>query len=267
MWNFFKKKPQKITTDENQPWPEDLPPLDEFARQTLEKTGIPTTLFITDPTLKPQDPTSTWVGKVIVGAPGEEWPTYEGRPMYGVCQLNLKEAPYVPDCLKEFSQICFFGIGDTKHPDHIMPSWAGDWEIRTYRPGQDLVSYENPPVPPPHWKPCSARPQVFTDYFSNIYSWLSDSHPNLSNHWRQQIEDYVDEILRPEINGAQNLPYEGEWGTKLGGWPAPVQDDIERPLAFQLGSEKDVGMYWGDQGCVYIWRTESGEWEVKATCY
>ena len=247
------------------PWTENVSPL-EYARNLYRSMGLPSTLFVADRTLKPESSSATWLGKVVVGKRGESWPEMDGVPLYGVCQLNLEEAEYVPDCLQDFSLIAFFAIGDKKRPDFMMPGWAGRWEIRAYSKNDDLVPYEFPPWPHPYWKPCRARARSFTDHYRSGAAFLEDNNTSLPEFWVDVIDDYIREVLEPEFARKQGLPNEAQWGTKLGGWPAPIQEDLGRPVAFQLGCENAAGINWVDGGCVYVWQKD-GHWEVRSECY
>jgi hypothetical protein len=45
----------------------------------------------------PHDPLASWMGRVRVALPGEDWPTAtDGAPMLAVAQLNLRELPCPP---------------------------------------------------------------------------------------------------------------------------------------------------------------------------
>lgn len=260
------RRENKTTTPPG-PWPADLPPLEEFARTAYQDSALTATLFIPDLSYNPSSPLASWIGNVIVGLPGEKWPEANGLPMIGVCQLNLSEAPYVPDSLKEFSLITFFVSRDPKDQEYEPPFEPGKWELRAYTPDQTLVPYDNPPPPYKRWKPLPMRPREMQNYFSNLGYMVYTKHPGLSHHWTNKIDEYVEDVLRPEMEEKQSLPSEPEYGTKLGGWPAPIQDDIDIPLAFQIGSEKDANMNWVDAGCIYVWRTEDGQWEVDCQFY
>ena len=101
---------------------------------------------------------------------------------------------------------------------------------------------------------------LFQDYpghFEELHQ-VRDQY-NLSEDWANLVQEEIFEI---EEDG------DIRWGTKLGGWPAPIQNPIEEPLTLQLGCENDVGLQWVDSGCVYLWRKpQDNSWDLEIEFY
>jgi hypothetical protein len=76
---------------------------------------------------------------------------------------------------------------------------------------------------------------------------------------------YANEQARLAIDqmGKLELPGQDRWLSKVGGWPAPIQEPITVPLAFQLGGDDKSGLIWGDAGCAYFWRTQISGNELR----
>ena len=54
------------------------------------------------------DPEASVYGCATLALPGETWPTYDDEPMLPILQLNLREAPYVPDALGDVELLALF---------------------------------------------------------------------------------------------------------------------------------------------------------------
>ncbi len=232
--------------------PPDFAPPEDLAQDLMDRAALRCSLVIPDPALRPDDPRATWIGKVIVGAPGEEWPQCDGVPMVGVCQLNVKEAPVRPDSLEGIELIAvFMAAGRGGAPIDIptdAPNQRAKWAVRAYASVEGLVAYKNPPATPRGLNPCAARFETFLDH-PGRYEELDQirDQRGLSNDWMAQVQAEIDRIAQAE--GRRR------YGTKIGGWPAPVQEPIVEPLAFQIGSEAAVGLNWVKGGCVFVWRS------------
>lgn len=56
----------------------------------------------------PDDPLTSWFGRVNFAAEGEEWPLTDGRPMHALCQINQTELPFRPPRLNDVDFIAVF---------------------------------------------------------------------------------------------------------------------------------------------------------------
>jgi len=250
-------------------WPAHAPPLREVAQSIIAKSALPACLLQPRRELPIISPVTTILGDVRCGLPGEAWPTYGGAPMVGLCQLNLKESLFVPKILADLAFITVFMARGKESDWPIDYPFEGDkdrekWVVRAYGSLEGLVPYVKAPSPVFH--PCAVEQSA-----------LQDPAPNHSGVvLRATLEQlgldgaYVERI-EEEIYDIEEEQGEIRWGSKIGGWPAPIQSDIERPLAFQLGSEGATGIHWIDAGCAYFWRSKlddgNDRWSLEIEFY
>lgn len=246
--------------------PSDLPPMSELAKQIYEKNILKSCLLIPQKNVKPTSNKSSCMGTVIVGSPDEKWPLYNEKPMIGICQINLKEAPYVPQDLSDIAFVALFMARNEKDEYIDIPTEdekKEKWIIRAYKSLDELVPYKDAPPQPVYLRVCAVKYEVIDDHpghYEDIYQISNEK--NLSFDWERML---TDELEKLEGNLGNKI-----YGTKIGGYAAPIQDPILRPIAFQIGSEKDVNLNWVDNGCVYIWRNDSEsltDWEIYIDFY
>ena len=245
-------------------WPSELPPLAEYVAGVRERAATPCTVFTCDRALGTHaGPLATWIGDVVVGAPGETWPERNGRPMVGVCQFNLTQCPAVPPCLEGIALLTMF-LERQQRDNHVEWSAANggtpeEMVIRTYTRLDELIQYADRPTLPNPYKPCAASPALFVEH-PEEYAEIEETRGKLG------LPESWSVLVRDALRDEELLDGEAVFGTKVGGWPAPIQDFIARPLAFQLGSEDAAGMMWGDAGCVFVWK-DGTKWESKIECF
>lgn len=249
-------------------WPSQLPPLREVAQCIIEETALPACLLQPKRELPIRSPLTTILGDVRCGLPGETWPMYGGSPMVGLGQINLKESLFVPEILADLAFITVFMARGKEADWPIDFPIDGDknrekWVVRAYRSLEGLVSYAE--APPPVFHPCAVVPEVFQDPAPNHFAAARATVEKLG------LDGAYAEWIEEEICDIEEERGQIRWGTKIGGWPAPIQDDIERPLAFQLGSEGATGIHWIDAGCAYFWRSKSevgkDSWSMEIEFY
>lgn len=88
-----------------------------------------------------RDPLASWGGRVAAARDMERWPMGEGGPMLAVLQMNLTEAPFVPDVIAEFQMLTVF-IGPFRLP-HLAEPHA-HWSVRGYRDLEALAPLPEP---------------------------------------------------------------------------------------------------------------------------
>lgn len=178
------------------------------------------------------------------GEPGEVWPSYMGEPLTYICQLNLAEAPYVPEMLKDIAIITLYINLDRYLSEERN---EGTWCIRAYKSPEGLVSLQ-PPTPGTSRKGFECRWEL-----------CEEDYPVYDDPGLVPVpgvpEDELDELL--EEAELYNLKR-----TKIGGWASNIQhpqswqcpDNAEPVFCLQINSEEKVGLNWVDSGTIYIAR-------------
>jgi uncharacterized protein YwqG len=204
----------------------------------------------------PEDPLTSWFGRVSFALPGEPWPHAGTRPMHALCQIVLRDLPFVPPRLDDMAMLCVFIADDlpTNQPN------GENWCLRTYPDLDDVV-----PLPARDTgsaiKPLPLRPRVVEEDFP---CW----------------EDIPIEVP-PECDANYYDEFENVSGLKLGGWPTLIQSEIfwapwnEHPAkpeyVFQIDSTEKGNWVWGDSGIGYFGRgTAPGcenDWALEWQCY
>lgn len=248
-------------------WPAGLEPEEALVGRLAEQSMLPCAVCLPDAAV-PQEDSGTLLGAVRVGRPGEAWPLWKGEPMAGICQLDLTAAPFVPPELEGFAFLALFFPVDAR--GEVMPPFTAgepdEFLIRLYRVGEPLVRYTAPRADYDTFRPMAVRYQTCKEMHTNPEAlWnLRESH-GLPQDVLDRLRARYQERFRATCG--DSLP----WRTKLGGWPAPIQSDTERPITFQVGDdirEGEVGFSFGDGGCFSFWYDrEHDRWEALFECY
>jgi uncharacterized protein YwqG len=204
------------------------------------------------------------LGSVGVIGIGEDWPQSSGRPMAPVCQINLADLPLRPVDLEDLEFLCLYMDMDENgyRLPNSSPNGEG-WELRAYRLGQPLAEM----VDQGAQAPVAAASINFTLIEEDFPDWedaaalLGRAGIDQDNVW------YRDQVGRAAE------------GIKVGGWPFLVQSEIfwapwnrhpaNPSFVLQIDSIPDVGLFWGDQGVLYLGRGDSGhrdEWALEWQC-
>ena len=145
------------------------------------------------------NPKGSCLGQVYMGLPGEEWPQYHGRPMLGLCQMNLQDIDFVPESLREIAMITVFvALGDDGCSiDTIHHGQETDiFCVRTYASSEIMVPYINQPSISANIYPRQAIPTPVNNY--------PPSYPDLnSTHQRNNGGDEITGRVGP---GRRRLP-------------------------------------------------------------
>ncbi len=207
----------------------------------------------------PENPLSSWFGRVNVALPGEEWPETDGKPMHALCQINLTECPWLPPRCEGLEMITVF-VGPDQLP--VEGTNGSNWQLRAYSSLDSLV-----PLPmmttESSIKPLPMRPVL-----------IEHDYPCYDDVVEHLPEDVVDELDDDEFEEA----FVSVAGFKLGGWPSLIQSEIcwsdsaiEPEFVFQIPTTEKGNWMWGDNGTAYIGRgTAPGheqQWTVEWQCY
>jgi hypothetical protein len=215
-------------------------------------------------------PDASHFGLTPLAKAGEGYPVNAlGQPLEFICQLNLTQAPFVPEILSDIALITVFVDAPRRfNPEDDRSSWC----VRAHESPEGLVALEPPPsLATPRWlhgKGFEARwsevadHPVYDDPDLKIVSGFDRSGVHLNNQRRSKIGGYP-----------SNIQHEVTWAAYR------MNDDgvLENPLhgkvgfAFQIDSESKVGLNWVDGGTVYVGRGVSddtrGQWFVSWQFY
>ncbi len=208
-------------------------------------------------------------GLTPLGSPGEDYPLNgSGLPLQLICQLNLSDAPFVPEVLADLKLLTVFV--DAPESFHDPEGDRASWCVRGYTTLEGLVP-------------------------------LQDVTHNQENRWLDGSAGYWLEVMDhpchddPDLRTVAGVEHSytrlpNQHRTKLGGYPSSLQHEVcwghfemnsdgvlENALqgkvmfALQIDSETKVGLNWGDSGTLYIGRGISadtaGQWFVSWQFY
>ena len=199
----------------------------------------------------PSTPRTSWMGQVLLGAPGETWPTSEGRPMWGVCQIRVDELPAAaPAGLDGVELVTIFV--DLLELPFDTPNGTG-WEIRAYPSIDALVPLLEPE-------------REDDDLGVRPFPVLWRARVDMPSH-----DDAPDDAYREYFTSLEEWPEAAAYGLKVGGWPATVQNEVTWTLAgeedvefvIQVDTDEKSRVMIGDAGLAYFGRTPSGRWLME----
>lgn len=168
---------------------------------------------------------------------GEPWPTWEGRPMNSLLQVNLAEVPVVPEALQGYAWLGVYldavGLG-------LLAGGEGEgWALKLYRTLEGLEPRAAPPYPE---KQVPWRAQAITwERHRDLPDALTELGCNPPPPW-QDLFDVV------PITAYMHRPRgQGRWNarrTKLGGYPSAHQwesgPSLPENFVFQILAELHV---------------------------
>jgi uncharacterized protein YwqG len=205
----------------------------------------------------PENPLSSWFGKVEFCSEGENWPYSNEKPMLPLAQINLNDLSYIPKRLEGLSFITIFIDAENLPID--TPNGEG-WEIRTYKNIDELIPIDKPEISS-HIKPFPMKAiEIEADY---------PCWEDIPIECPEEIEDQYYDL------------YENSPGFKFGGWPSLIQSEIfwapwnKHPASpeyvFQIDTEEKAHWSWGDGGVGYfgLGTTQGKEdvWALAWQCY
>lgn len=159
----------------------------------------------------PSTPRSSWLGAVLLGAPGESWPESDGRPLAPACQILVEELPAAaPAPLADIALLTLF-LDLPDMPENNAQHGDG-WELRTYATVDDLVPVNAPEPGDAHPRPFPVLWRPRTELPRGTKSRTSCSTPGTSS---------MTTIPIPTCSTST--------ASKVGGWPRTIQSDIDWP--------------------------------------
>ena len=221
-------------------------PLPEQAlRQALERPCAPI-VFDRPATI---DPFTSMFGAIRLSRKDEVWPEYEGTPLWPLCQINLTQAPILPQALSDLALLTvFISPEHAMAPTQIINTAKADpnatWALRSYTTLDRLTI----PKQSAHGSTLSPR----------------------LGEWADVTADYANhDVAGQVVDTTENDVYGYEWcksvqQTKLGGWPLTAQSEPwwgyqksrdTWDFVMQIENEPNAGWHgWGD-GVAFIARS------------
>lgn len=204
-------------------------------------------------------------GEIRAGRKTEVWPSYNGKPLIPICQLNLTNAPHLPDILSDIKMFQFFisddgfWSSDTSVIDSSEAVPASPFFIRTYRKLDRLDPIE--------------MPDIKTSLKSFEACWENNVAVDYPTHDMMPID--FDSLGIGDYYDQQDIDQIGR--TKIGGWPTCIQsdpwwnysaNDHNLTHALTIDTEEKAKCHWGDGGVVNIARSKTNEnlWAVDRQC-
>jgi uncharacterized protein YwqG len=209
-----------------------------------------------------RNPLATHFGLAPVALPKETWPCVGEHPLFFICQLNLTEAPFVPELARDIALLTVF----IEMRDRRLGRENGDgWLVRAYSRLDGLRSLVIPAG--------ATVPRGFEVRYE-----LAEDHPVYDDPERKVPVGFdpsgvhLPNVQRTKIGGyASNIQSEQWW------WYTYTPEEMlpghpsQPRYCFQIASEDKVGLYWGDNGILYFARGTSpgceGQWFLDTQCY
>jgi len=246
----------------NKPLPR--PPHSEISQEQKERI-IQTTFYEIDKHLRkasvatvggfrpPDNPCSSWFGKITMGTDDEDLPLYNGKSLLPLLQVRLDQLPYIPPILSEIAFLTVF-----IDPDELPLDNAHNGQgflVRTYESLDKLAPLESPQL------------DSFIKPFPISWSLAPDEAPNWDDAWDivnlsefQRIEGKIDLFYKRYHNSDR---------TKFGGWPSLIQHELPNigDFVFQIGTEEKARFSWGHSGIGYFLLDKQQNWRLTWQCY
>jgi hypothetical protein len=220
----------------------------------LSKDVARSTMLIPDADLPADGHLGSRLGNVLALGVDETWPTTaEGVPLDGLMQVDLTALPYVPPELQGLAFLTVFwdqdGLGDGGSVA-LVREYTDLTKLRPVNPSEALPSERDAvPVHLVEWVDC----------FS-LYHLLQ-----LVPDFSEQGDEFFQELDR-ELGAISEETQGDVMSSKVGGWPAPTQEPVARPVTLQVASDYDIGLNLVDGGSLYCWRVQTPDgwkWEFE----
>ncbi len=222
--------------------------------------------LVLDPLGASSNSATSWFGRMTFSEAGESWPAYNGRLMWPLLQVVVRDLPFRPTALNDIAIIrVFVNPGHLAETDNggssfYMPEGVpGEgWLLRASPALENLV----PVVEPDHGSTIHALP--------GHWELIEDDYPTFDHLPPDSPDSLVDDYCASEFVSHQ--------GTKIGGWPFTVQNEVSlaRPgdacdpeYVFQIDSDYKHRWMWGDLGLAYFGRgagAHRDKWAMDWQC-
>lgn len=172
----------------------------------------------------------------------EQWPSFEGKPMIPLCQINCNELPMRPETLIGVGFLTLFVAADRLPSTHTANGEG--WFLRTYGVEQPLNLLEQP-------SPFESSVKAFPIR----WEFIEQDYPC----WEDAVNHVADPALLTVFEENRNR-FPTHFFSKIGGWPSLIQGGIFTSVTnkptyiFQVDSESKGQWGWGDNGIGYFGR-------------
>ncbi len=219
-----------------------------------------------------REPSSSHLGGDPMLPPGVDWPRRDGRPLRFLARLSLAElqAGATTAWLPDTGALLFF-YDDQKQPWGFDPADRGGWSVLHVpeEPAAPAVPQEPPADQLPHLPvklrriavlPSADRPEVKAlrlsgDEFNGYFDLAEERFGGLPKHQVLGVPSPIQaDAMELECQMASNGIYCGN----ADGYSSHEAKDLAAGavrwrLLFQMDSDDDLGVMWGDIGMLYFW--------------
>lgn len=221
-------------------------------------------------------PSTTYLGGNPTLPPNVEWPSWKGRPLSFLVQIDLGSAPkdFWADWLPREGLLLFFYDAEQSTGGYD-PADRRSWRVVYVEPGVPIAERDEPGSIPKGQFPR----QDIALYPEQSFPSLDRLDFDTSDITEEELDEYFE-------NGIGAEPDDGPLH-QLFGWPGPIQNDtmeeecqlaangfpafaraselkdqlaaelnagaVEWELLLQVDSDDEVEMMWGDVGRLYFW--------------
>lgn len=252
----------------------------------LASAALPAVRFTLDP-LDPEQPLSVGMSR-LGGDPdlplGTSWPTYKGHPQHFIAQIALGEiAPHAPQGLLPASGLLSFFYDLEEQPWGYDPADLDGFTVLYHPPSAELQPTPMPPITseyPEDMPLCAPRfsshltlPHPFSRAFARLEAEAEMTDAESNRYWDLLKEWETQEGLRfathhrllghsSNVQGDMQLEAQlvtnGLYCGNSSGYQDPRAAGLapgadEWVLLFQLDSDDQAGLLWGDNGMLYYW--------------
>ncbi len=202
------------------------------------------------------------------------WPEWEGKPLAFLCQIDLSEVPNACDRHGlPASGVLYFFYNQEQETWGFDPKDEGSWRV-VYTPSPSEASraapaglakeyiYKEKPVALspvetyPDWQDDRIDSLNLSDSQSEQYTEIcSDGFAGSPAH---HLFGYPSPVQGNDMDLECQLVSHGLYCGDSSGFRSPRAKELEAGrsdwvLLFQLDTDDDVGMMWGDSGMLYFW--------------
>lgn len=167
----------------------------------------------------------------------EQWPAFDGQPLFPILQLNCDEITIADSPLKQFSLVTLFAVDD------IAQKFGEDIVLRAYRSSEKLV-----PVIPPR-QPLDEPSRLTFVECDSIYPDKNDLPPGVIAYLSDQDQESI-------------FQHDEKLLSRIGGWPGWLQNSRMAWLdSFVMQVDSLDVEYWNCGDCTvhYFFLDPAGE--------